>query len=171
MKIENIQRISNLLFIYVLCALVSTAYIFQYVIHEHFCPPCLLQRLSMISICYCLLVNLRYGISAKYYGLAILCIIEGAFISLWQISYHACPQFPSTSPPLLGLRLYSWALIIFAACLFSIAVLLMLLAATKQKIEPKWGKGEKIAFTYLSFLLISHIIFIPIQCGLSTCAH
>lgn len=167
----TLQRALNLLFIYVLCSIVNTAYLFQYVIHEHFCPPCLLQRLSMISICFCLLMNLKYGISAKYYGLAILCVIEGAFISLWQISYHACPQFPSSSPPFMGLRLYSWALIIFAACLFAIAILLMILANDKQKIGPTWGKGEKIAFTYAALLLIAHIIFIPIQCGLSTCAH
>lgn len=169
MTLVNLQRTLNLLFIYILCFIVSGGYFYQYEIHEHFCPFCLAQRLGMIGISLSLLLNLRYGLSPKYYGLAILCALGGVSISLWQIGLHFCPQFPETTAALFGLKPYTWAFLIFISSIIAIAILLMLLAQTKGKIKSFWGIGEKIAFIFLALILIFHIIFISIQCGLSTC--
>ncbi len=164
------QRIANILFVYVLSAVLLGGYVYQYIKNEDPCPLCLLQRLGMIGVGGAILLNLRFGIKAEHYGLAILSAMVGRLVALRQISLHICVGSPSFGDPVFGLDLYVWSFIVFNCCIFSCAVLLILYGFFKnQDYSPLWRTGEKSAFWVLSFLTGANIVTTLIECGLSPC--
>ncbi len=46
-------------------AIVTGAYIFQFVLHELPCPLCLLQRIGMLGAAFGLLLNVRFGLRRR----------------------------------------------------------------------------------------------------------
>lgn len=166
----NLQRILNVLFIYVLCGVLLSAYAYQFLKHEEPCPLCLLQRLGMLGIILGLLMNLRFGIKTEHYGLSILSAVIGRFVSLRQISLHVCPQFATFGEPVLGFDLYVWAFIVFTCSIIAIAILLILFGFTRhQEFKPVWGSWEKLGFTVTTLLVLGNIITSFMDCGFSAC--
>lgn len=164
------QRVLNLMFIFVLCAVLLGSYCYQYLKHEEPCPLCLLQRLGMIGIGAALMMNLRFGIRVQHYGLAILCAILGRIVALRQIGLHVCPEFPTFGEPIFGFDLYVWAFIVFTCSIFSCAVLTIIYGYTKNQEYPSyWNKPEKIAFATLAFITFGNIVTTLLECGLSSC--
>src|SRR5207237_10020354 len=97
------------------------------------CSLCLLQRLCMIAIAVALFMNIRDGIKAQHYGLAIISAILGMLVSLRQISLHICPQFPPYGEPILGYDLYFWSFVVFVSAIFTCALLLILNGFTRHR--------------------------------------
>jgi len=165
------QRILNLLFIFVLCGVLLGGYLYQFIESLEPCPLCFLQRLGMIGIAVALMMNLRFGIKAQHYGLAILSTLLGYMVSLRQISLHACSDFP---PPFLkavfGLDLYVWGFIVFTCSVFACAVLLILYGCSKRQESLSWGLMEKCAFWLLLLVAFGNLINTLIDCGLTSCA-
>lgn len=166
----TLQRILNVLFIFVLSAVLLAGYMYQFIKHEEPCPLCLLQRLGMIGVAIALLMNLRFGIKVQHYGLAILSALLGRMVSLRQIELHVCPEFPKFGEPVFGFDLYVWAFIVFACSLFACAVLLIIHGYSKpQEYLPKWGSLEKFAFWLVALITLGNVLVSLIDCGLSTC--
>jgi disulfide bond formation protein DsbB len=166
----TLQRILNLLFIFVLCFVLAAGYWYQFAMHEKPCPLCLLQRLGMIGIATALLMNLRFGIRVHHYGLAILSALLGRMVSLRQIGLHICPTFPSYGEPVFGYDLYVWAFIVFTCSIFSCAILLIIKGFSKAShYPPTWGSPEKMAYATLFFLTLANVITAFIDCGLASC--
>jgi disulfide bond formation protein DsbB len=153
------QRILNLLFIFVLEAVLIAGFVYQFTKQEEPCPLCFLQRLGMIGIVSALLMNLRFGIRAQHYGLAILSAVLGRLVSLRQIGFHVCPEFPTFGEPILGLDLYVWAFMVFTCAIFSAAVLTILYGYTKNhEYLPTWGKAEKGALGLVFLIALANMI-------------
>lgn len=166
----QIQRIFNLLFIFVIGGVLSGGYLYQFIKNEDPCPLCLLQRLGMIGIATALLFNLRFGVKVQHYGLAILSALLGRTVSLRQIGYHLCPEFPAFGEPVLGLDLYIWALMVFSSSLFACGALLILYGYSKElHYPPTWGSLEKAAFLFIASLTLANIFTALLECGLSPC--
>ncbi len=166
----TLQRILNVLFIFVLCAVLLAAYGYQILEREEPCPLCLLQRLGMIGIAIGLLMNLRFGIKAQHYGLAILSALLGRTVSLRQIGLHVCPEFPTFGEPILGFDLYVWALIVFTCSTFACAVLLIIHGYSKHSESvPTWGFLEKLSFALVILITLGNIINTLVDCGLTSC--
>ena len=153
----QLQKTANILFIYVLCLVLLIAHFFQFAEHAKPCPLCLLQRLGVFGIALALLLNLRFGIQAQNYGLALLSAMMGSAVSLRQTSFHLCQQSFATLP-FFGFDLYIWALIVFTCSMIALAFLMMLLGWTDHKeAPPTWGWVEKIPFALVVLLLIANI--------------
>lgn len=165
-----LQRILNVLFVFVLCGVLLGGYFYQFTKHEQPCPLCLLQRLGMIGIAIALLMNLRFGIKVQHYGLAILSALLGRIVALRQISLHVCPQFTTFGEPVFGLDLYVWAFLVFTCSIFACAVLLILYGYAKHtNHSPQWGLLEKIAFGLVVFITLANMLTSFIDCGLTPC--
>src|SRR5579883_765143 len=118
--------ILNAIHVIILSLILCAGFAVQIFMGEQPCPLCLLQRLAMIGIASGELLNLRFGIKPLHYGVALFSVLFGSIVSLWQISLHICPQFPTFGTPVLGLDLYAWAFIIFALSFLAISIMLML---------------------------------------------
>lgn len=164
------QKVLNIMFIFVLCAVLLGAYGYQYLKNEDPCPLCLLQRLGMIGVAAALLMNLRFGIKVQHYGLAILSATLGRLVALRQIGLHVCPEFPTFGEPVFGFDLYVWAFFVFTCSIFACAVLTIIYGYAKDyDYQPTWGRAEKAAFWTLTIIAIGNTITTFIECGLSTC--
>ncbi len=165
------QRILNLVFVYVLCGVLLGAYGYQYLMHEHPCALCLLQRIGMIGVAIGPLMNMRFGIKMEHYAISLLSAIIGRIISLRQIALHICPEFPTFGEPILGYDLYVWAAIVFACSMFAVAVLLFLFGISRHREVPAfWHSGwEKSAWFLVGIITIANIITTVDLCGLGFC--
>jgi disulfide bond formation protein DsbB len=99
-----------------------SAFYIQFALGEFPCPLCMLQRYGMIlSTLGALLIVMqaRRGTltTAKYsqgLGMGLLgALIGGAEVSVRQILLHIKPGDPGYGAPVLGLHLYTWALVTF----------------------------------------------------------
>ncbi len=164
------QKVLNVLFLYVICAVLLSAYLYQYVLNEEPCPLCLLQRLAMLGIGVSLFMNLRFGIKVQHYGLAILSALLGRIVALRHIGIHVCPEFPEFGKQILGLDLYIWSYIVFTCSIFAVAVLLILKGFSKsESFEPIWGFWGKLGFWLLFFLALSNAVTTYLECGWTIC--
>lgn len=165
-----LQRILNILFIYVLCAVLLAAYAYQFILDEDPCILCLLQRLGMIGVASALALNLRFGIKIQFYGLAILSALLGRIVSLRQIGLHICPEFPTYGQPIFGFDLWVWSFIIFTISIFAVACLLIIKGFfPEEDTNPTWGMREKLPFWLLLLVALSNGIITFIDCGFSDC--
>lgn len=164
------QRISNLVFIFVLFLVLIGGYIYQYGKGLHPCPLCILQRLGMIGVASSLLMNCRFGIKVQHYGLALISALIGRLFSLRQIAMHICPEFPPYGETVLGFELYVWAYFVFSCSILALAILIILYGFTKHKeFLPVWGIGEKIAFLAMILITASNLFTTFLECGLTDC--
>ena len=96
-------------------------FVFQFGLGELPCPLCILQRMGMmlasLGALYVVVRALRGELLlrelATGLGLAILGAVVGAAISIRQILLHILPGAPGYGEAVLGLHLYTWALITF----------------------------------------------------------
>ncbi len=110
------------------------AFTIQFVGGEYPCPLCMLQRygmvLSTIGALWIVmqarrgeLTPLRY---AQGLGMGVLGAAAGALVSVRQILLHIKPGDPGYGEPVLGMHLYTWALITFYVVILFVAVVSML---------------------------------------------
>ncbi|MBU3751307.1 MAG: disulfide bond formation protein B [Mycobacterium sp.] len=123
------------LWIFAYCFVMLSAFFIQFVEGEFPCPLCMLQRYGMIlSTLGALLIVMqaRRGTLtvAKYsqgLGMGLLgALIGGAEVSVRQILLHIKPGDPGYGAPVLGLHLYTWALITFVIVIAYCGVQLVL---------------------------------------------
>lgn len=118
----------------VILAAIST----QFIGSELPCPLCILQRMAMmlIGIGAIWIVGLaRKGILtfagyARSYGLMIVGAMLGATMSTRQIELHILPGDAGYGEAVLGLHLYTWALITFIVVIAYCAIMLMFFKPT-----------------------------------------
>jgi disulfide bond formation protein DsbB len=102
------------------------AFALQFVQHELPCPLCLLQRVAFVLCGFGFAMNLRFGSQPAHYGATIFGALFGLAASGRQILLHIVPGDAGYGSALLGLHLYSWAFVFFAATLLGSALLLVL---------------------------------------------
>ncbi|HXS37534.1 MAG TPA: disulfide bond formation protein B [Flavipsychrobacter sp.] len=166
----------NLFGVLGLCFVLCGAYYMQFVVKEFPCPLCLLQRMCMLGVAFGLLLNLKYGFKTSHYGLSILSAVLGGAIATRQILLHICPKAGDTGygTPVLGLHLYTWALLFFITSIVAIALLLLY---TKQFEERGLRSNAQVKVTnvasfvfWLLFLLsLTNMIFALLECGFGPC--
>ena len=102
------------------------AFVLQFAQHELPCPLCLLQRVAFVLCGVGFLLNLRFGSHPAHYGVVILSALFGLAVAGRQVLLHIVPGDGGYGPPLLGLHLYTWTFIFFAATLLGVGLLLLL---------------------------------------------
>ena len=122
---------------------------FQFGLGEFPCPLCITQRMGMmlssLGAVYILVHALRGSLdNAKFMtglGFAVLGALIGASMSIRQILLHIMPGDPGYGGAVLGLHLYTWALVSFVVVLVFVGVLLMF-AKEFMPVAPvaKWAR-------------------------------
>jgi disulfide bond formation protein DsbB len=105
---------------------------FQFGLGEFPCPLCITQRMGMmissLGAVYILVYALRGALSSSRFmtglGFAVLGALLGASMSTRQILLHIMPGDPGYGGAVLGLHLYTWALVSFVVVLVFVGVLL-----------------------------------------------
>ncbi len=90
------------------------------------CPLCNLQRVAWVLCGFGFVLNLRFGVQPLHYGLSLLGALFGAAVSGRQVLLHIVPGSGAYGSPVLGLHLYTWGFLLFAAVIAGIAVLMIL---------------------------------------------
>ncbi len=98
----------------------------QFAFKELPCPLCNLQRVAFAMCGFGFLLNLRFGVQMLHYGLTLLGAMFGAAVAGRQVLLHIAPGTGTYGSPLLGLHLYTWALLAFVGIIAGVAVLLLL---------------------------------------------
>lgn len=127
--------------------ILGLALILQFALHELPCPLCMLQRYAMILCTLGALWILReaqHGTLtlsgyAQGLGLGALGACFGVLFSVRQVLLHILPGDPGYGAPILGLHLYSWALVSFCVVILFTAVLAILAPVAVP--EAPAGKG------------------------------
>lgn len=164
------QRFLNVFFVYIICLILLASYAYQFILKEAPCCLCMMQRVGMIGIASSLLLNLRFGIKIQYYGLAILSALLGRVVSLRQIGFHICPDFPEFGRPIFGIDLYVWSFIIFSTSIFACAVLLIFKGYSKTEMyPPRWGLFEQLGFWSVFAIVVSNGFITFLDCGFTLC--
>jgi len=176
----SVQTIKNLhiLALLLLSLPLLGAFGIQIFMNELPCPLCLLQRVGMIGVAVGLLMNLKFGISAMHYGLSIVSALIGAAVSTRQILLHIVPTADGVTgfgDAVMGLHLYTWALVVFLASILGIALLMIFAkksAEHKEDIEEKntsLSKAQKSVFALFIVLALANTLGAFLECGLSPC--
>ena len=175
MNAVRISRVINVLALFALLGVLAGSLQLQFGIGEQPCPLCLIQRSGMIGLAVGPVMNLMWGIRASHYALSILAAMVGAAGSIRQILLHIEPGDPGYGPAILGLHLYTWALVTFVIAIVGCAVMLLWDAPFQEKDQgiryaKSWFRVVALTaiFWAFAYLVIIGISVIP-ECGLEMC--
>ena len=175
MNAVRISRVINVLALFALLGVLAGSLHLQFGIGEQPCPLCLVQRSGMIGLAVGPVMNLMWGIRASHYALSILAAMVGAAGSIRQILLHIEPGDPGYGPAILGLHLYTWALVTFVIAIVGCAVMLLWDAPFQEKDQgiryaKSWFRVVALTaiFWAFAYLVIIGISVIP-ECGLGMC--
>ena len=142
----------------------------QFVGHEIPCPLCLLQRIAMLGIAIGALLNVRFGPSPAGYAVSLLSALFGACVSIRQILLHILPEDPGYGAPVLGLHLYTWALVVFLVTLLLGSAMLLL---GSQFREPPRARSlnriHQLAFFLVLVIAAGNALATFAECGPGVC--
>ena len=144
------------------------AYAMQFALSEQPCPLCTLQRVAMVLALAGFVLNLRFGAQPLHYGVVLLAAGFGMMVAGRQVLLHVVPGTSHYGAPLLGLHLYTWSFILFAAMIPGTAVLLALhRPASSAPVRRSWA----LALCWLAAgLALANAITIFLQCGPIECS-
>jgi disulfide bond formation protein DsbB len=141
------------------------------------CPLCLLERLGMFAVIIGLVMNVRLGIRPAHYGFSIAGAMTGMAIAGRHVLLHINdPPGGGYGGSVLGLHLYTWALIVFLCFLAGSAVLLMIpdgIDESGDDVNPRarWsGSRPARVVCYMAVLIcVVNAVLALMECGLGQC--
>jgi len=129
------------------CGVLLGAFWMQFGKGEYPCPLCIVQRMAMMLCALGPAMIVMAGLRDKEitlptvaagYGMSILGAVVGLAASSRQVLLHIMPGDPGYGGAVMGLHLYTWALIVFMVVLcFSGARLLLF-----HDVAPQRGEGR-----------------------------
>jgi disulfide bond formation protein DsbB len=130
------------------CIVLSGSLAYQFRLGELPCPLCVLQRFSFLLACVGSLGVLRNPAplgsipgQAKGFALCIFASLIGTAVSVRQILLHIVPPDSGYGPPVFGLHLYTWALVVFCCLVLSSALGLLGLSDKPNALPPVLTNG------------------------------
>lgn len=120
-------------FLLAYCLVLISGFAVQFLGHELPCPLCMLQRMAMILVAFgpaYIISRARYGevTMRDYttgYGMSLIAAVAGMSMSARQILLHISPGDPGYGSPVMGLHLYTWALVTFLIVIVFVGVSLV----------------------------------------------
>jgi disulfide bond formation protein DsbB len=156
-----------------ICGVLLGAYYIQFVEGEFPCPLCLLQRLAMLGVAFGAMLNLRYGIHTRHYGVSLLSAIFGASVSIRQILLHIDPSDSGYGSPVLGMHLYNWAFIVFAVVILLIGIMMFFETQFEENADNKstsnLSRFIKAVFFLVVLIAAANVVTTFLECGLGQC--
>ncbi len=171
MKNSNNLYIINSICLLPIIGSLMGAFYFQFVLKENPCPLCLLQRMGMFAVLFGLSLNTFFGFKKEHFGITIIAALIAATFSVRQILLHICPiagEPTGYGEPFGGMHLYTWAAIIFIACILGSAVFLFFIKEETDK-DRKPALFEKAIFYLILLICFANIIASFFECRLGPC--
>lgn len=163
-------RLLHILQLLGIFAVLFTASILQFVFNELPCPLCLLQRIGLFGIALGFLMNLRFGLRASHYAIALFGALFTGIVALRQVALHVIPGTGAYGDPLLGFHLYTWVYII---SIIVMAVTIIMQAFDEQYTDGTWkARLSWVTNTlFLLFLLLiaTNVVSVFLECGFTIC--
>ncbi|MCC5977717.1 MAG: disulfide bond formation protein B [Salinarimonas sp.] len=166
----GIARSLNALALIAISAILAAAFYTQIVARELPCPLCILQRAGFVVVGLGLAMNLLIGPRPGHYALMILAALAGGAVSLRQMALHIVPGTGAYGDPVLGLHLYSWAALIFAAIILGAALMLFF----EKQFRPSAGEGTRgplilAALAFFALMALGNGASTLLECGTGLC--
>jgi disulfide bond formation protein DsbB len=160
------SRQVNALMLFLVCVGLIFSLAWQGMAADYACPLCTLQRMALVLAGVGLLLNVRLGPSPLHYAMTITSALAGIAISCWLALLPA----ESNAGLVMGLRLHSWAFLLFGV--------LAAFALLMQALDRRWGDnairrtasllGSVVMALFLVAALASAAGTV-MDCGVSTC--
>jgi disulfide bond formation protein DsbB len=157
-----------------ICAVLAGAFVVQSGQGEFPCPLCVLQRMAMM-LCALgpayVIMKARAGEVkatdfATGYGMRVIAAVAGAFISIRQILLHIVPPDPGYGDPMLGLHLYTWALLVFVAEIIAAGVNLVFARELEPRGEVGFGWFSKLVLWLFGAIIVANAVAVFAEEGL-----
>lgn len=145
---------AQIIFIAAYVGILSTAmFVFQFGFCEMPCPLCITQRMAMMAASlgpvYIIVRTLRGHLTTTKFmvglGMAIVGAVVGSIMSIRQVELHILPGDQGYGTAIMGLHLYTWALITFVVVLV-FAGLLLLFGHEFMPVPPEAGWARTLAW-------------------------
>jgi disulfide bond formation protein DsbB len=163
------------------CGVLLGAFTVQLLQGEFPCPLCMLQRYAMIlsSLAALWIVmqarrgTLTMGRYAQGIGMGLLAALAGSVMSGRQVLLHILPGDPGYGSAVLGLHLYTWALItFFIVAVFCALALLLMPKAVATAPGPSWlgrfgGFITMVVVWLFLFLIAANVLAIILLEGVA----
>lgn len=154
---------AHVAFILAYVGILSTAmFWFQFGQNEYPCPLCITQRMAMmlatigpLSVVVCALRG-RSSLRtlAEGSGFALLGAVLGMAMSARQVLLHIAPGDPGYGTPVLGMHLYTWALVSFVVVVVFCGAVLVLGRWTVPE-APRNGLGRTIVWIVIGLFVFT----------------
>ena len=148
-----------------LCGVLLGAFVVEFGEGEFPCPLCFLQRMAMmlcaLGPAYVILRardgEVKTSDFATGYGMSAIAAVAGASVSIRQILLHIVPPDPGYGDPVLGLHLYTWALLVFVAVIIASGINLIFARELEPR-EAKFGRFSRIVLLLLGAIIIANAL-------------
>ncbi len=157
-----------------ICAVLVGAFVVQFGQGEFPCPLCVLQRIAMM-LCTLgpayVIMKARAGEVtttdfATGYGMSVIAAVAGAFISIRQILLHIVPPDPGYGDPVLGLHLYTWALLVFVAEIIAAGLNLVFARELEPQGEIEFGWFSRLVLWLFGAIIVANAVAVFAEEGL-----
>ena len=157
-----------------ICAVLVGAFVVQSGQGEFPCPLCVLQCMAMM-LCALgpayVIMKARAGEVkttdfATGYGMSVIAAVAGAFISIRQILLHIVPPDPGYGDPVLGLHLYTWALLVFVAKIIAAGLNLVFARELEPRGEIKSGFFSRLVLWLFGTIIAANAVAVFAEEGL-----
>jgi disulfide bond formation protein DsbB len=167
---EAIMRALNVAALVLVMVVLIAAFWLQFAYAQLPCPLCLLQRVAFTLIAAALVYNLKFGPSARGYGLILLAAALGIAVSVRQILLHIAPGDPGYGSPVLGLHDYTWAGIVFAIAILATGVVLLFDRTLAADRAPRRLVPAAVAAVGLALAItVAEAASALVECGFAQC--
>lgn len=160
--------------IFAICGVLIAGFWVQFGSSEYPCPLCIVQRMAMILCALGPALIVIHGLRARDiefatiltgYGMSILGAVLGLAASSRQVLLHILPGDEGYGSLIMGLHLYTWALIVFLFVLvFSGSRLLLFHSVTPQPTKNRWT-GRAVIWLF-GLVITANIVSVFFEAGL-----
>jgi disulfide bond formation protein DsbB len=165
-----LARALNALALLGVCGLLLAAFYWQIGLGELPCPLCLLQRAALLGCGLGFMLNVRFGSSETHYGVVIVSALVGGAVAARQVLLHIVPGTGSYGSAVLGLHLYTWALIAFFLIALFAAALLFIEAQFAEGVSDWRPTATAQVLGWLFVLIVlGNAVSTLLECGFGPC--
>ena len=159
----------NTVALYLVTGLLIAAFVFEFARDELPCPLCLLQRIALSGMAAGLILNLRFGLAPRHYGLILLAAASGAVFAVRQILLHIAPGDPGYGSIVLGLHYYTWCAVVFGIAILLSGFVLLFDDQFERTGPRRMGIFATIAVVLALGITAANVVTTFLECGLHAC--
>ena len=157
-----------------LCGVLAGAFWIQFGNSEYPCPLCILQRMAMILAAMGPLVILldRKNASPSCFsafrvgfGISILSAALGACISTRQVLLHIAPGDLGYGNAVMGMHLYTWALVVFMVVIVVSGFMLIFGNETTAEEKPRVHWFTNLTFWIFTAIVAANVLAVFAEAG------